>query len=100
MLDYGKIVKEEYKPKVDEAKKTEILKLLEKEEMKLRKVVKKYRPVVDADGVDVGVESFYEEQKEKDRYQEGNKFMNQGNLKRKKVVSLSVDASAISQKSD
>lgn len=41
----------------------------------------------------MGVESFYEEIKEKNRYHEGNKFMLQGNLKRIKNVSQSVNVS-------
>lgn len=57
-------------------------------------MVKKYRPVINSDGEDMGVESFYEEQAEKNRYKEGNKFMLQGNQKRKKIISQSVDASA------
>ena len=54
-------------------------------------MVKKYRPIINSDGQDIGVQSFYEEKKGGDRYKDGNRFMQIGNLKRKKHVSQSVD---------
>lgn len=93
MIDYAKGIKEEHKPKIDETKRTELLKLLEKQHLKNNKIIKKYRPLLNSNGEDIGVESFYEQKTDVNRYKEGNKFMQEGNAKRKKNISQSVDAS-------
>lgn len=73
------------------------MKLIQSEEMKKNNMIKKYKPVIDSSGSQIGVETYYEEKKPKNRYFEGNKFMEEGNLKRKKNMSYSVDASVLEQ---
>lgn len=75
MKEYGKSIGESHKPKIDESKRSELIQVLELERMKKNRMQKKYRQIFDEDGEDLGVESYYEEIKPKNRYLEGNKFM-------------------------
>ena len=55
MHDYAKVVEENHKPKVDENKRSELLKVLEAERMKKNNLQKKYKQILDSDGEDIGV---------------------------------------------
>lgn len=62
------------------------------EKMRKEKLVKKYRPIRNEEGLEIGVESFYEKIPEKNRYAEGNKFLEFSKMKRNKnIVSNSME---------
>lgn len=50
MVGYAKQVKQDFKPKVDQNKRSELLKLLQFEEMKKGGMQKKYKPVYNENG--------------------------------------------------
>lgn len=47
--------------------------------------MKKYKQAYDSDGEDIGLESYYEQIKPKDRYKEGNKNLEYAKMKKKKL---------------
>ena len=69
MLEYSKVVDQTHKPKIDENKRSEILKVLESERLKKNNMQKKYKQILDSDGEDIGMQSYYEEIKPKNRYE-------------------------------
>ena len=52
---------------------------------------KKYRQILDENGEDIGLESYYEEIAPKNRYKEGNKFLEYAKMKKKRVSESMLD---------
>ena len=85
MLEYSKVVDEAHKPKIDQKKRSELLQVLEAERLKKNNLQKKYRQILDSDGEDIGLQSYYEEIKQKNRYEEGNKFLQIAKMRKKRM---------------
>ena len=66
--------------------------------MKKEKLVKKYKPIKDESGHEIGVQSFYEKIPQKNRYIQGNKFMEFSKMKRNKnIISNSMETSKLNE---
>lgn len=74
MKEYSHLIHQKHQPVVDEDKKNELLKLMEREMMRKKRARKIFKQIVDESTQQIRFEPYYQELPQKDLKQEGNKF--------------------------